>query len=948
MNKLLLFVLTFITYFSFSQTGKITGKIIDSKTGETLPGATAVIEGTTKGASADFDGNFSLNNVPAGKVNLIFSYISYDSKKFTDVVVKENDVTNINVQLEPSSSTTFSEVVVVVEMIKENNAALTLMQKNNISVSDGVSAETIKKTPDRTTADVIKRVSGVTIVNDKFVVIRGLNDRYNASYLNGAPLPSTEADRKAFAFDIFPANMLDNILINKTATPDMPGDFAGGIVQVNTKSIPDKNFISTNFGMGYNPFATGKQQLTYQGGKYDWLGADDGSRNLPSAIPDNPSTWISNKNQLAMAKNFNNDWALKSQKFSPNYTGQLAAGYNIKLKDRDFLGIIFSLGYNKTNNYYERYRTNYQTSKNNNEVLLEDYYNNKIYQTNVMSGALLNLTCKITENHSISSKNMLSYSSEDKVVQAFGTAAPLDSNRLVDRNTARLFMSNRVASTQLNGDHYLPKLKLKINWIGGYSNVYRTIPNARYTSYSKFTHIMDPGSPNPLDTVYQANIGNATSGPSYAGYRYFSRLNEDIRSFRLDLSRSFKISESLKLDAKIGTFFQNRSRTFEIRQLGYAIGSYSTFDFNLLSSAEDTIFAPQHLGTPSGFKLLEITKVSDKYWAGSNLFANYAMVDLKYKTWFRFIAGVRNERYNQKLNSMLRFGDTIRIDTTVMDWLPSANVIINLTEKQALRLVYAKTVNRPEFRELAPSNWYEPDTRFIYYGNDSLVRTTIQNYDLRYEFYPGMGQVFSVSGFYKSFYKPIEMVMDKAVSDQITWANAKSATLYGCEMEFRVNIGNIFKLDSIRFLNNLSVFANAAFIKSEVVLPDYLFSASSKRPMQGQSPYIVNGGISYNDPKYNFGVNLMVNRVGPRIWIAGNAYDPDKWETGRTVVDISASKTFLKNKLEIRFLIKDLFHQNAYVYQNADKNYRYNSKVDYTFFKTQYRTVYSMQIGYKF
>ena len=269
MTRILSILFILITLSSFSQTGKITGKIIDAKTGETLPGATAVIEGTTKGASADFDGNFSINNVPVGTVNLIISYISYDSKKLTGIEVKANDVTNINVPLETSSSQNLQEVTVTVEIAKENTAALVLMQKNNVSVSDGVSAETIKRTPDRNTADVLKRVSGVTIIEDKFVIVRGLSDRYNVSFLNNSPLPNTEADKKAFSFDIFPANMLDNILVNKTATPDMPGDFAGGIIQINTKNIPDKNFVSVSLSGGYNDITTGKDRLTYKGSKTD-------------------------------------------------------------------------------------------------------------------------------------------------------------------------------------------------------------------------------------------------------------------------------------------------------------------------------------------------------------------------------------------------------------------------------------------------------------------------------------------------------------------------------------------------------------------------------------------------------------------------------------------------------------------------------------------------------
>lgn len=410
-----------------AQTGRISGTIVDSKTGETLPGATILIEGTTKGASADFDGKFAINNVPVGKVNLITAYISYTQKKITGVEVKANDVTEVNVQLDPSTSQDLSEVEVVVTLNKENNTALVLQQKNSSSVSDGISAETIKRTPDRTTSDVLKRISGVTIQDDKFVIVRGLNERYNASYLNESPLPSTESDKKAFAFDLFPSNMLDNIVVNKTATPDMPSEFAGGIVKVTTKSIPEKNFVSISGGVGYNTITTGKNKTTYEGGSLDKFGFDDGSRDLPSQIPalKDKATWIGNNDQARMATYFKNDWATQQAKFSPNASGQVAAGYNFKRQEKDFLGVIFSLGYNNTQSYYRFQRAEYDglSIAGSSSVVVQkerEYFNN-VYQTQTSTGALLNLACKVNENHSISLKNLLTGSADNKYINSVGS-----------------------------------------------------------------------------------------------------------------------------------------------------------------------------------------------------------------------------------------------------------------------------------------------------------------------------------------------------------------------------------------------------------------------------------------------------------------------------------------------------------------------------------------------
>lgn len=304
MSKLVaLFALT-ITLVSqaFSQSGKISGKIIDASTGEALIGATVLIDGLSKGSAADMEGAFSINNVPVGTYSITVSYITYETKKINQVSVKANEVTNLDLTLSQSSAATTSVVEISAVMNKENTSTLLVMQKNNASVSDGISSESIKKTPDRNTSDVLKRISGASIQDDKFVVIRGLNDRYNASYLNGAPLPSSESDRKAFSFNVFPSNLLDNLTINKTATPDMPAEFAGGIVLINTKSIPEQNFQSVSIGGGYNSITTGKEQIYSKGNKLEWLGIDDGGRNLPTGIPSKKEFSMLRSDQAEYAK----------------------------------------------------------------------------------------------------------------------------------------------------------------------------------------------------------------------------------------------------------------------------------------------------------------------------------------------------------------------------------------------------------------------------------------------------------------------------------------------------------------------------------------------------------------------------------------------------------------------------------------------------------------------
>lgn len=959
----------FITTIIVAQTGRISGTIVDGKTGETLPGATALIEGTQKGAQADFDGKFAINNVAPGKVTLIISYISYSPKKITDVVVRENEVTDVNIQLNASASQDLGEVEVVVTLNKENNTALVLQQKNNASVSDGISAETIKRSPDRNTSDVLKRISGVTIQDDKFVIIRGLNERYNASFLNGAPLPSTEPDKKAFAFDLFPANMLDNIVVNKTATPDMPSEFAGGIVQVNTKSIPEKNFVSVSAGTGYNTITTGKDKIVYKGGKWDKFGFDDGSRDLPSEVPQYKelSSWISTKDQGRMATYFNNDWGYSNARFSPNNAFQVGAGYNFKLKERDFIGVIFSLGYSATQNLYTLKRKEYYNLSPINilppeEVQLEQAFNQKVYQTQTSTGALLNLSCKIDKFNSIHFKNLVNGNADNRFINSTGSANLIDANPSLNTNNSRFFSANQIVSSQLSGEHFIEKPKIKIYWNVSQSNIKRVVPNLRFTAYTRFKSVLDPSDPNPKDTILSANVaygGSSTTGPDYSGYRVYSKLKERMNSARLDVSRVFKLNEKIKIEGKVGGFYQYRTRTFGIRQFGLSqfIQPGKFFADSLRYLTEDQIFATQNMSvTPDGyggFKLIEITMQTDNYSAQSSLRAGYGMVEFKYTEKIRLITGARYESFNQVLTTNYnkpKAFDSVFVNSVVNDVLPSVNFIYNITEKIGARLAYYKTLNRPEFRELAVTNWYDPETRLSIAGTYSLSRCYIQNFDARFEFYPGKGQLITTSGFYKYFNKPIERYISGGDKNQITYQNANFGTVYGAELEYRLNVGSLFKLDSSKFFNHLNLFSNLSLIKSLVNVRGINSALPDTRVMQGQAPYIINAGISYIDNDNNFSVTAMVNRVGPRIYLVGSDQVPNRWENARTVLDLQVTKSFFKNRLDIRFNVKDILHQDWIVYyKNSNrKDNSYNPQTDLVNFQRNFGTVYSFAIGFRF
>ncbi|MGZ3863153.1 MAG: carboxypeptidase-like regulatory domain-containing protein [Bacteroidia bacterium] len=966
---------------AFSQQGKIAGKVVDAKTGESLTGAIVIIDGTTTGGSADLDGNYSINNLKAGTYDLTCRLISYGNKKIQNVIVTENEVTTLNISLEEPKSDTLAEVVVTVSYNRESASTLLMMQQKSASLSDGVSAEIIKKTPDRNTSDVLRRVSGAAIQDGRFVIIRGLNDRYNSSFLNGAPLPSSESDRKAFAFDIFPSNMLDNIIINKTATPDMPGEFAGGIITINTKSIPDRNFQSFTAGSGYNTLAMGKDRVYYKGGKLDWIGIDDGTRSLPSGIPSNKDFPTLVGQQAALAKQTKNDWELLSSKYSifktPNINFQYSMGRVIKRHAKDFFGMILSATYNRNYNFFETIRRSYTNSTDPNVPSQLDFdYLDKTYSTTTLAGGIANFALKLNDNNSFSVKNMYSINSDDRVIARTGVVSPLEENPTLLRSNARWFTSNKLYSGQISGDHFIPYGKFKISWLGSYADIKRDIPDLRRSIYTRLKTFSDPSSPWPLDTVYQASISQSSVGPDYGGGMFYAYTKENIKNGRADISKPLEAGRHIKVELKTGVYTQLRDRSFSARQLGFARygipGGSTHFKDSLLYLPENQIFANQNMGLiypgAGGFKLLDATKPTDAYTASSLLNAAYLMVDARFFEFIRLAGGVRYESFTQKLDALYDNKQPVKLYSQKNDILPSGNLIFSLNKKQNVRLCYSQTLNRPEFRELAPFAFYDFNTQFVFSGYDKLQRAKIYNYDVRYELYPGRGQLFSVTGFYKNFENPIEQITRSDVQGEISYRNAPKAVNSGVEFEFRIVPGALLHTDSCKFLNNLTLFSNLSLIRSKVTLSNNSAAIVKSRQLQGQSPYVFNAGIMYQDNEKGYSVSIMANRVGQRIFIVGNASDPDIWENGRTVIDLQAGKSFFKNKLDVRFNVRDLLaeklyclpkfnnkmkgeyiqSQKQYFYQDRNGNQKLDIKKDDLLWVSNFGRVVSLNITWKF
>ena len=899
----IVFVLGSVLVFA-QGTGKIAGTVSDKKTGETLIGVSVKLAGTTKGVGTDVEGRYLLGGLAAGKYTIEISYVSYATKKITDVEVKAGAVTTLNVVMEEASSQTLQTVTITASVKQESVNTLYLKQKTNVSISDGISADQIKRSPDRNTSEVLKRVSGTSIQDNKFVIVRGLSDRYNSTLLNNAILPSSEPDRKAFSFDIIPSNMIDNIVINKTASPDLPGDFSGGVVQVLTKDIPSENYVNFSVGTGYNSQSTFKKFYLGDKNGVENFGYFNSNRNIPQGIPSTQKyTQLTTNQKIDAGKLFNNSF--RTHQFNganPAQAYQMSVGLRKNLKDNASIGSIISFTYRngESKNISERLEYEGQTKQYD--------YNDDSYKFSSSVGALANFAY-VKKNNKIAFKNLYNVSLDNSYTSRYGT-------HLVDLDSIRGYsydlVSKSLLNTQLEGEHKLNWNELKVNWNMGYSYSDRLQPDLKSLTYRLD---YDQGA-----TVYEAVVPNGTASRTDAS-RFFSELFEDSYNAGLNLSLPFSFLKE-KSTFKLGGMKQYKLRDFKARKFGY-IKSFGSFESNLLTLPYNEIFAPANL-KPTGFVMDEGTENADKYDAISDLNAGYAMVDTRFSKKLRASFGARIEDSYQQVNTADFSGKKVKVEKQYFDVLPSMNTTFNLNDKTNLRLSASQTVTRPELRELSNFGFFDYISKRILVGNPDLKRSQNTNIDVKYEVFPSAGQIISLSGYYKYFKNPIEQVVSSGSVKNITFQNANSAKTYGLELEIRKNLSFINKEN---FFNNITAYVNSSVIFSTVNL-NSLVSEITSRALQGQSPYLINAGLMYSEPTNGLSFNLLYNRIGQRISEVGYQGYADIYEKGRNVVDFQLSKKMMKNKGELRLNLTDILNEKIIFYQNNNTKNTYQQNVD--------------------
>jgi outer membrane receptor protein involved in Fe transport len=912
---LLLLVLMSITGFA-QGIGKISGTVTDQKTGETLIGVTVKITGTIKGAATDIEGRYTISNLAAGKYSVEASYIGYSTKRITDIEVKPGAAVIVNLVMEDSNSQKLNEVVITASVKQESVNALYASQKNSARISSGITADQIRRSPDKNTSEVLKRVSGASVQDGKFLVIRGLSDRYNVALINNSLLPSTEPDKRAFSFDIIPSNMIDRIVINKTASPDLPGDFAGGVTQVITKDIPDNNFITFSAATGFNTNSTFKDFFSNSRNGLDFLGFDDGSRSLPTKFPSSRSVYnrASTAQKIAYSKLFPNAYGEVSSTALPMQNYQVTWGNVAKYSNGGVFGSILSFNYRKEQNIRDAERESFDG------VNFINKFNDQNYRYNVALGALANFSYKKGKNK-VSFKNLFNQSFEDNYVSRLGF---INQNTDIRYNSSELNQKS-LLSSQLEGEHQIGEKNWKLDWNLNYALTTREQPDLRSILYSSVQ-----GSNAPFSLVDDFTR------------RFFSDLTENNYGGNISLSVPFELFTQ-KSTAKFGVLKQKRDREFDSRTFLYGPANSSQFDASKNTLPRDVIFAPENISS-TGFALDEITNNSDSYTGETDLNAGYVMLDNALAEKVRLVWGARIEDYSQSIKTINSSGSSVKYNKSFLDVLPSFNLTYALTPKTNFRLSGSRTVSRPELRELAPFVFINQEEGVQIGGNPNLVRSQNTNADIRFETYPSAGEAFTLSLFYKNFDNPIEQVTDGSSTPdnlKFSYQNADKAYTYGFEIDMRKKLNFIY---DAAWTENMIAFINFTYLKSQV---ESKIPGFQKRQLQGLSPYLLNAGLQYASPKSGISFNALYNRIGNRIAKVGNPNIPNFYEKGRDVVDLQVAKSVLKGKAEIKLSVSDVFNQSVVTYLNyGPDNKTFNRADDVVYYGYKGGTNFTLGFTY--
>ena len=963
MKKAIFFFLILASAVAFSQNGTLRGSVIDSETGETIIGANVLLKGTYIGTVTDLDGQFLLE-LPVGIHDIQISYITYATITIEGVEIKNKEVKFLNNIAITSEEQQLAEVIITAEAASNTEAALLVVKKKASIMLDGISAEKIKLTGDGTAAEVDKRVTGVSIEGGKYVYIRGLGDRYTKTTLNGSEIPGLDPDRNSLQMDIFPSNQIKSIVVSKNFTADLPADFTGGLLNIETVDFPDEKVVSFSFGTSFNPYVhLNSDFLSYEGGNLDFLGFDDGTRALPAGAESNniptPISGASPEDVNAFVRSFNPTLAATQQTSLLDFSGSFSIGNMIDLNkggsESRKLGYMASLSYKSEYRFYnEAFFGEYQryTNPDSLNMRFATTQDGQLGEQSVLAGALLGIAyktdlskLKLTVMHLQNGENRagkFAIVNDGAAVGQSGYLAFSDNLEYNQRSLTNIFVG---------GTHVFPEKRFELEWKISPTLSYSNDPDIRKTAFSY----------DPNTDIYLFQAGNG-GNPSRI-WRELSEIN--LPSYLDGTYKHQLFNEDAKFKAGLSYIYKTRD---------YQILSYDVQFFGLQSPWEpdaSQVLDPINL-FPSSINNIyyqsgNVTPNPNQYNANISNLGAYVTEEFMPLKNLKLILGVRMEDYAQRhtgRDQAYASGDTINgrnLENEVVlsstRLFPSSSLIFYATEKQNVRAAYSRTIARPSFKELSFAQILDPVTNRFFNGsffkyNDwdgELVETNINNYDLRWEYFLERGQIISVSAFYKQFENPIELVRiaEQQTTTEIQPRNVGQGSVLGMEFELIKNLGFIAAA-----LHNFTLNANMTIVQSAIDMTDNEFNSrkgfertgetiDNTRPMAGQAPYFINAGLVYSSNDLGMDIGLFYNVKGPTLALVGLGLVPDVYMEPFHSLNFSLFKA-LSKKATIDFKVANMLNDNI------DQVYKSFGAEDEFFTSLNPGVSFSLGISYQF
>ncbi len=874
--------------------GFLTGLVVNDE-GKPVANAKLFVAGISESIKTDSKGEFKVE-IPEGRYNFSVLHKLYATQTIRNQTVMAGKETSVNVKMLPTGLE-LEEFIVVAPHVKGSLASLIEVRRKSSTVADVLGAEQMSKSGDSNAASSLARVTGLTVVDGRFVYIRGLGERYSNVLLNGTSLPSPDPTRRVVQLDLFPSGILESMVIQKSYSPNLPGSFGGGAVNLKTKDIPDEFTAKVSLSTSYED---GQGQIdSYDGGSRDWLGMDDGSRELPSIVREATASGqrIANDdpNSTAYGLAFKRNYRTFKKKTNLPPGMSLSIGDTLRYRGKKF-------GFNVAGLYTDRYsnvdieRKDFDvTSSESSELTKVGDRTNKRSRRDINLSGMLNLGMNLGKAADIRANTLVLRKTSDRVEKRFNATQDNEFE-----GTYLEWQERQLLSQIINGVHKLGDNTL--SWRGSYSKAEMVQPDSRY-----YQLLVDEGQ-RRFDNQGRSNE------------RVFGNVEDIVREGEVSFEVPLLKEGAFKLKSILGAGRTEKERESRFQRFKYEVNTQQavdiTGDATILGKTPDDICTDEVI-RQGACNLIDTTVPSDRFEAQQLVQSYFIETQSDIMKKLKLNLGIRYESSRQDITTYEGVNLTpVRNSLIMKDFLPAAGLTYFMNDQVQLRLGYSETISRPAFKDLNPVGYFDDERDRSVNGNANLKGTIIRNLDARLEWYFGNQENISLGVFTKEFLNPIEEVAGSFQNGVLTYseggfqlANVGNATAKGFEVEFRKNFGFLGSK-----LEPLAIGGNYAMIDSEMTIFDSLAAqvTNTSRSLQGQSPYVINLNLDYDNKDLGTNVTLLFNVFGARIDTVGTDRRPDTYQEAFNQLDLVMSQTFgRENRNKVRFKLQNILNPDA-------------------------------------